>query len=246
MAEEHSAPGTAPGLRHIAIIMDGNGRWAQQRGEGRVYGHTHGARALSGVIRRAAWHQVRTLTVFAFSSENWSRPPGEVRALMRLFDQCLRSELRDLHEHGIRVNFIGERSRFDAVLRRHMDRVERITAGNSRLTLNIAVNYGGRWDVINACRRVCSRVCAGELAADQVSGELFQQELSIAEDVDLIIRTGGEKRISNFLLYQMAYAEIYFTDLLWPDFNEQAVDEAIAFYRGRQRRFGHTSEQLDR
>lgn len=230
--------------RHIAIIMDGNGRWAQMRGKDRVYGHSNGARALTKVIKRAIFHQIEILTVFAFSSENWNRPDGEVNALMHLFAKCLRSELRNLYENKIKVNFIGDLGRFNSILQKHMRKVMEITGSNHRIVLNVAVNYGGRWDVLNACRSLCSKVQTGELSVEQIGDDMFKDQLSIVDDVDLIIRTGGEKRISNFLLYQMAYAEIYFTDLLWPDFNEEAIDEAIGFYRGRERRFGLISEQL--
>lgn len=231
---------------HVAIIMDGNGRWAEQRGYPRVLGHRRGATALRATVRACAERGVRVLTVFAFSSENWRRPSSEVGALMQLFLQSLRREVRRLHEAGIRLRFVGERGRFDPTLQARMAEAEKLTAGNERMTLVVAVNYGGRWDIVQAARALAGEVAAGRLAPEAVDEVALARHLALGDlpEPDLLIRTGGEQRISNFLLWQLAYAELYFTPVLWPDFDAEALDHALAWYAGRERRFGQISAQL--
>lgn len=233
--------------RHVAIIMDGNNRWAKARGLSGVRGHHAGVEAVRAVIRRAAVRGVETLTLFAFSSENWKRPPAEVSALMELFLLALKREVRKLHEHDIRLSVIGERSAFSASIQKHVARAEALTADNRGLHLVIAANYGGRWDIASAARRLAERVQAGELDPAEIDEVALDREISLAEDapVDLCIRTSGEQRISNFLLWQLAYAEFHFSPLLWPDFDAAAFDLALDDFARRQRRFGMTDEQIE-
>ncbi|MDC8804991.1 polyprenyl diphosphate synthase [Halomonas pacifica] len=233
--------------RHVAIIMDGNNRWAKARGLSGVRGHHAGVEAVRAVIRRAAERGVETLTLFAFSSENWKRPPAEVSALMELFLLALKREVRKLHEHDIRLSVIGERSAFSASIQKHVARAEALTADNRGLHLVIAANYGGRWDIASAARRLAERVQAGELDPAEIDEVALDREISLAEDapVDLCIRTSGEQRISNFLLWQLAYAEFHFSPLLWPDFDAAAFDLALDDFARRQRRFGMTDEQIE-
>jgi len=228
--------------RHIAIIMDGNGRWAKRRLMPRVAGHRKGVEALRGVIRACAERGVAHLTVFAFSSENWRRPQDEVTLLMELFMRALENEVAKLHENGIRFRVIGDLSGFSERIQALIRDAEALTRDNTRLVLTVAANYGGRWDVVQAVKKLM----ASNLNAADVSEELLAQQLSMADmpEPDLFIRTGGEQRISNFLLWQLAYTELYFTDALWPDFDNKALDAAIASYRARERRFGRTSEQV--
>ena len=226
--------------RHIAIIMDGNGRWARQHGMPRVIGHRRGATALRHVVRACVKRHIEVLTVFAFSSENWLRPDTEVKALMLLFTHSLRREVEKLHEAGVRLRFAGDRSRFDAALQQRMRDAEQRTAGNQRMTMVVAVNYGGRWDVTQAARALTRAVLAGELALGEVSESSLAKHLELADlpEPDLLIRSGGEQRISNFLLWQMAYTELYFTSTLWPDFRVDDLDQAIHWFAERDRRFG--------
>jgi len=228
--------------RHIAIIMDGNGRWAKRRLMPRVAGHRKGVEALRGVIRACAERGVANLTVFAFSSENWRRPQDEVTLLMELFMRALENEVAKLHENGIRFRVIGDLSRFSERIQTLICDAEALTRDNTRLVLTVAANYGGRWDVVQAVKKLM----ASNLDAADVSEEMLAQQLSMADmpEPDLFIRTGGEQRISNFLLWQLAYTELYFTEALWPDFDNAALDAAIASYRARERRFGRTSEQV--
>jgi undecaprenyl diphosphate synthase len=228
--------------RHVAIIMDGNGRWARKRFLPRVAGHTRGVEAVRGTIRAAIERGVEYLTLFAFSSENWRRPIEEVSFLMQLFIKSLQKEVSRLHENGIRFRVIGDRSRFEPVLVKAIEAAEELTAGNTRLHLTVAANYGGRWDVLSAVNRVLAR----QPGLTEIDEKAIDAELSMnfAPEPDLFIRTGGEKRISNFLLWQLAYTEFFFTDALWPDFDGKALDQAIASYQDRERRFGRTSEQL--
>ena len=228
--------------RHIAIIMDGNGRWAKRRLMPRVAGHRKGVEALRGVIRACAERGVSHLTVFAFSSENWRRPQEEVTLLMELFMRALENEVARLHENDIRFRVIGDLSGFSARIQALIRDAEALTRDNTRLTFTVAANYGGRWDIVQAVKKL---IAAG-VAAQDVDETALVQQLSMAEapEPDLFIRTGGEQRISNFLLWQLAYTELYFTDALWPDFDAAALDEAIASYRARERRFGRTSEQV--
>ena len=228
--------------RHIAIIMDGNGRWAKKRLMPRVAGHRKGVEALRGVIRSCAERGVSHLTVFAFSSENWRRPQEEVTLLMELFMRALENEVARLHENEIRFRVIGDLSGFSERIQNLIRDAEALTRDNTRLTFTVAANYGGRWDVVQATRKLI----ASGMAADDVTEAALSQHLSMAEmpEPDLFIRTGGEQRISNFLLWQLAYTELHFTDALWPDFDAAALDAAISSYRTRERRFGRTSEQV--
>ena len=234
--------------RHIAIIMDGNGRWARNRGMPRPAGHREGVKAVRRVVESCRKHQIEALTLFAFSSENWRRPPTEVSLLMDLFISTLQKEVDSLHANGVQVRFIGDRTPFSPKLRTLMDNTEVRTQDNPGLRLAIAVNYGGRWDIAQAARDIAARVQAGELALDAVDADLLGKQLSLADlpEPDLFIRTGGEQRISNFLLWQLAYTELYFTDTLWPDFDEHSLVDALASFARRQRRFGQTGDQVER
>ncbi len=232
--------------RHVAIIMDGNGRWASRRRLPRFAGHKAGVETVKGVVRVCGEKGVEVLTLFAFSSENWRRPQEEVGLLMGLFMTALDQQVRKLHEHDIRLRIIGDRSAFSRMLQERIEAAESLTRTNTGLTLVIAANYGGRWDMVEAARTIASRVQAGELTPDQVSPQLVQSLLSLRDfpEPDLFIRTGGEKRVSNFLLWQLAYTELYFTDTLWPDFDRQAFEGALTSFATRQRRFGRTGDQL--
>ncbi|WP_181358870.1 polyprenyl diphosphate synthase [Pseudothauera lacus] len=229
--------------RHIAIIMDGNGRWARKRLMPRVAGHSRGVEAVRAVIRACMERGVGYLTLFAFSSENWRRPADEVSFLMQLFMRSLQKEVDRLHQNGIRFRVVGDLARFDTKLVDMIRNAEALTAANERLTLTVAANYGGRWDIMQAVNRLHARdpQRAGAYTEEDLAAELA---MAYAPEPDLFIRTGGEQRISNFLLWQLAYAELHFTDTLWPDFDAAALDLAIASYRKRERRFGRTSEQV--
>ncbi len=236
-------PTTAAIPRHVAIIMDGNGRWAKKRFLPRAAGHKSGLEAVREAIKSCIARNIEYLTLFAFSSENWRRPAEEVSFLMNLFLSALENEVTRLHENKVRLRVIGDLSRFDAKLVDMIRRGEALTAHNKRLTLTIAANYGGRWDIMQATSRML--VAHPEKRADFTEADLTPYlSMAYAPEPDLFIRTGGEQRISNFLLWQLAYSEFYFTDLLWPEFNAAALDEAIASYQNRERRFGRTSEQL--
>ncbi len=236
-------PATSAVPRHIAIIMDGNGRWASQRFLPRVAGHRRGGEAVRAAVRACAERGVEYLTLFAFSSENWRRPEDEVSVLKQLFRAALEQEVEKLHEAGIRLRVVGNVAPFGEATVELVRRGEALTAGNTRLTLTIAANYGGRWDLLQAVNAMVR--AHPERAGAYVQADLAPYlALAYAPEPDLFIRTGGEQRISNFLLWQLAYSELYFTDLLWPDFDAAALDAAIASYRRRERRFGRTSEQL--
>jgi undecaprenyl diphosphate synthase len=241
-----SIPAPADVPRHVAIIMDGNGRWAKQRHLPRFAGHKRGVEAVRGIVKACAARGVGYLTLFAFSSENWRRPHDEVALLMQLFMGALEHEVQKLHRNGIRLKVIGERSAFDPKIQALVAAGEALTGGNAGLTLTIAANYGGRWDMLQAMSRLArerpQKVAAG-IAETDLAPFL---SMSHAPEPDLFIRTGGEQRISNFMLWQLAYTELYFTDALWPDFDGAALDAAFASYRRRERRFGRTSEQLAR
>ncbi|HYI87333.1 MAG TPA: polyprenyl diphosphate synthase [Burkholderiales bacterium] len=229
--------------RHVAIIMDGNGRWAQRRRLPRIAGHRRGAEAVRATVRACADRGISYLTLFAFSSENWRRPAEEVALLLKLFKSALQNEVDKLHANGVRLKVVGDTSRFDPKLRKLIERGEELTAGNRALTLTIAANYGGRWDILQAVNRwVRENPSVGEIGENALAPYLA---MSYAPEPDLFIRTGGEQRISNFLLWQLAYTELYFTESLWPDFDAAALDLAITSYRSRERRFGRTSEQLE-
>jgi len=232
--------------QHVAIVMDGNGRWARQRNLPRTAGHREGVKSVRAVVEESVRQGVLALTLFAFSSENWRRPKSEVNLLMELFMSALRAEVRRLDENGVRLCVIGERSGFPERLQLRIAEAEQRTAGNDRLVLQIAANYGGRWDITQAARHLAAEVAAGRLAPEDIDEDALAARLSFPDLVnpDLFIRTGGEKRLSNFLLWQSAYTELYFTDLMWPDFGAQAYREALADFAGRQRRFGLTGEQV--
>ncbi|MDI1301061.1 MAG: polyprenyl diphosphate synthase [bacterium] len=240
-----SLSGSLP--RHVAIIMDGNNRWAKLRGQPGPEGHRAGEQAVHRIVEHAARSGIEVLTVFAFSSENWRRPENEVAALMGLFLEALTKKVNELHQNGIRLRFIGDLSRFSVALQAGMQAAVDKTQGNVRMTLVIAVNYGGQWDMAHAAQRLASEVLAGRLAVKEITPERMGHFVQMADlpPVDLLIRTGGEMRISNFLLWQTAYAEFYFTEALWPDFDGAELDRALADYAGRQRRFGRTSEQVE-
>jgi undecaprenyl diphosphate synthase len=242
-------PTRAPGTpRHVAVIMDGNGRWASRRAMPRHVGHRAGVKAVRAVVEGCARRGVEALTLFAFSSENWGRPADEVSRLMQLFVEAMDREINQLHANGIRVRFIGDLATLEPGLRELITKAETLTASNPNLALYIALSYGGRWDIAQAARRLAERVRAGALEPEGVDEQALDAELALhgAPEPDLFIRTGGEQRISNFLLWQLAYTELYFTPTLWPDFDESALDAAIASYRARERRFGRTSEQLQK
>jgi undecaprenyl diphosphate synthase len=232
--------------KHIAIIMDGNGRWAKKRKRPRSMGHQAGLKALRGCIEQCGQLGIETLTVFAFSSENWNRPSGEVSRLMELFFRALNKEALEMHDNGICIRFVGDKSAFKPAIQQKMVEAEILTANNKRMVANIAVNYGGRWDITQAAKRMAKAVSEGRLLAGDISEARFEQYLALAKspDPDLFIRTGGETRISNFLLWQSAYTEFYFSSALWPDFDRQELEKAIEAYKTRERRFGQTSEQL--
>ncbi|RMD78956.1 MAG: di-trans,poly-cis-decaprenylcistransferase [Gammaproteobacteria bacterium] len=234
--------------RHIAIIMDGNGRWARRRHLPRIAGHRQGLEAVRRVVRGCAERGVEVLTLFAFSSENWRRPPQEVGLLMELFLGALQRESRRLQENGVALRVIGDRAAFPERLRRAIAEAEALCAGGERLTLVVAANYGGRWDIVQAARALARRAAAGELDPEAIGPRDLEAHLALGDlpEPDLFIRTGGEQRISNFLLWQLAYTELYFTDTLWPDFDEAALEAALASYARRQRRFGLTGEQVER
>ena len=227
--------------------MDGNGRWARKRSLPRHAGHRAGVKSVRAIVENSAKHGVEYLTLFAFSSENWRRPDEEVGMLMSLFLEALRREVAELHKNNVRLRFIGERERLDAKLIEKIENAEALTADNTGLRLQVAVAYGGRWDIVEAARTVAARVASGEIGASAIDEATFAAglQLAAAPDPDLLIRTGGEQRISNFLLWNLAYAELWFTDVLWPDFGAADFEAALAHYAQRQRRYGHTGEQLE-
>lgn len=233
--------------QHVAIIMDGNGRWAQAKGKPRVMGHKAGVKAVRRAVATARALGVKSLTLFAFSSENWRRPDKEVSLLMELFFTVLQRELKLLDKNGVRLNIIGDISRFSDRLQRQIAAAQAKTAANNEMVLNVAANYGGRWDIVQAAQTLAKKVECGEMTSSQFTEEAISEHLCMQNqcEVDLMIRTGGDYRISNFVLWQAAYAELVFTDTLWPDFDEQAFHEAIAVFAGRQRRFGLTGSQIE-
>jgi len=238
---------TAPRVpRHLAIIMDGNGRWAKQRQRPRTVGHRAGARAVNLCIDFCLNQGIETLTLFAFSSENWQRPKDEVGALLTLFLRALEREVDELHRRGVRLRFIGERERFPDAMRQRMREAEHLTRDNATLNLCIAAGYGGRSDIVQAMRKLAALVAAGELSVDDITAERINDALCLAglPDPDLFIRTGGDQRISNFLLWQLAYTELWFTPVLWPDVDAALLSGALADFAARERRFGLTSEQI--
>ena len=233
--------------RHIALIMDGNNRWAKKHGKGSLAGHRAGVDSVRSVVQGCAELGVEVLTLFAFSSENWQRPPLEVKGLMELFAFALDREVKKLHKHNIRLHVIGDRSRFSQTLQKKISKAEQMTAENTGLIVNVAANYGGRWDIVQATKRFAQGCLDGLYTPDQLDADLLGSMISLSDQPapDLCIRTAGEQRISNFLIWQMAYSEYFFSDLLWPDFDKYALGAAIQSYATRERRFGKTSEQLE-
>ena len=237
MVKTASMPATVP--QHVAIVMDGNGRWAKKRFMPRLAGHREGLEALKRCVRACAQRGVKILTVFAFSSENWNRPADEVSGLMDLLLKAVTKEVPELHAQGIQLHFVGERSALSASMRHALSEAEHTTRNNQQLILNVCVNYGGRWDMVQAAAKLARQ-------GQEITEESLQRALALSHvpDPDLFIRTGGEQRISNFLLWQTAYSELYFCDTLWPEFDEQSLDAALLDFQRRERRFGQTSEQL--
>jgi undecaprenyl diphosphate synthase len=231
---------------HVAIVMDGNGRWAVKKNRPRTFGHQAGLKALRKLVEHCAEIAVKELTVFAFSSENWNRPKQEVSRLMELFMRALDREAKELHQNGIRIRFIGDLAVFAPEMQQKIDDAVTRTAGNRRMILNVAANYGGRWDIVNAARKTAAAYANGQIRLDQIDVDYFagQAALGDSSDPDLFIRTGGEMRISNFLLWQCAYTEFYFSPVLWPDFSPEVFDQAITAYQSRERRYGLTGEQI--
>lgn len=226
--------------------MDGNGRWANKRHLPRAAGHKAGVSATRKIVENCAKKGIEALTIFAFSSENWNRPKAEVSSLMSLFVSTITAEVKKLDKKNVRVRFIGDRTRFSEKLQQSIEKSEELTRDNTGLQLNIAANYGGRWDIVNACRRLAEAVKEGAVAVDDIDEEMFDSSVSLSEmpAPDLFIRTGGEQRISNFLIWQLAYSELYFIDTLWPDFSGEDFEASLEWYAGRQRRFGKTGQQL--
>lgn len=234
--------------KHVAIIMDGNNRWAKKRLLPHVAGHRAGVAAVRAVVEVCIESGVEVLTLFAFSSENWQRPAVEVQALMKLFLWALKQEVKKLNQHNVRLKIIGERSAFSQELQSSMKEAENLTSNNNGLVLQIAANYGGQWDILQATQKIASDVVAGNIQPDEITTNHIENYLVTTPLVmpDLCIRTGGEHRISNFLLWQLAYTELYFSEMFWPDFKHEAMREALADFAARQRRFGKTSEQIER
>jgi len=249
-ADDGGANGAAVDLsqvpRHVAVVMDGNGRWAKRRHLPRIAGHKVGVDSVRNLVRACRRRGVEVLTLFAFSSENWKRPQDEVGALMELFILALKREAKDLNKNNVHLRVIGELDGFPAKLQKQIAAAEALTANNDGLQLLVAANYGGRWDIAQAARSLAADVAAGTLAADAIDEQLLGSRMALKDwpDPDLFIRTSGEQRISNFLLWQLAYAELYFTETLWPDFDNDAFDDALQWYAQRQRRFGLTGAQL--
>ncbi|WP_423907963.1 polyprenyl diphosphate synthase [Candidatus Spongiihabitans sp.] len=232
--------------RHIAVIMDGNGRWAKQRGLPRVAGHRQGVEIIKSMVQTCGQRGIPYLTLFAFSRENWKRPSTEVTLLLELLASTLENELLGLHEHRIRLRIIGDLSRFPQRLQQAITDADELTRNNKALNLTIAINYGGKWDLLEACKSIVELVEQGEIPSASITPELIESQLCTHElpEPDFFIRTGGEQRISNFLLWQLAYTELYFTHIYWPDFNQACFDKALQTFANRQRRFGKTSAQI--
>lgn len=248
MAKKNVQSGDKGNLpKHIAIIMDGNGRWAKHRGLPRIAGHRAGVKALQNIVNFSATEGIDVLTVYAFSSENWKRPRTEVSMLMELFNTSLRQRFRDLHDNNVRLRFIGDLSLFPARLRKSMADAGNLTTNNTGLELVIAVNYGGRWDITNAFKVLNKKISDNSINIEDINEALIGEFMCLSDlpEPDLFIRTGGEKRISNYLLWQLAYTELYFDDCLWPDFGTESMQKALEWYAGRERRFGRTSEQIE-
>lgn len=233
--------------KHVAIVMDGNGRWAAQRGLLRIEGHRAGVDSVKTIIRCCLHHGIAILSLFAFSSENWARPLNEVDFLMQLFLQALKKEVDELHQHGVSLRFTGCRQALSVSLQHEMEQAEQLTSMNNKLILNIVINYGGRWEIVDAVKSISAKVQAGVVSIDEIDDALFASHLDTHDlpDPDLFIRTSGEQRISNFFLWQLAYTELYFSTVHWPDFNEIEFEQALISFKQRERRFGKLSQQLD-
>lgn len=240
-------PASSQVPRHIAVILDGNGRWAKGRGLPRIAGHRKGVEMVREIVAGCGERGVEYLTLFAFSSENWRRPELEVKLLMELFSIALDSEVAKLHANGIRFRVVGDLTPFGKGLRAKIEKAEKLTENNSKLTLIVAANYGGRWDIAQAAQKLAVRAVAGEIDARDITPDSLEPFLSLhgVPEPDLFIRTGGEQRVSNFLLWQLAYTELYFTPVLWPDFDRTQLEAALLSYAGRQRRFGRTGDQVE-
>lgn len=234
--------------KHVAIIMDGNGRWAQKKGSARIVGHKAGVETVRSVIQTCVEKGIEVVTLFAFSSENWRRPEKEVSLLMSLFLAALQREVKKLNKNDVQLRIVGDVSAFDKKIQEQIIKAEALTKENKTLVLNIAANYGGQWDITQSVKSLAEKIEAGELKAENITSDLINQNLSMNDlpEPDLFIRTGGEKRISNFLIWQLAYSELYFTDTLWPDFDQEEFEKALDSFAGRQRRFGHTGEQIEK
>ncbi|RJX71718.1 isoprenyl transferase [Vibrio sinensis] len=232
--------------KHIAVIMDGNGRWAKAQGKPRVFGHKNGVAAVRRTISGAAKLGIKAVTLFAFSSENWRRPEDEVGVLMELFITVLSTEVKKLHKNNLRLRVIGDKTRFNERLQKKIAQAEALTVDNTGMVINIAANYGGKWDILEATKQIAEKVALGQLSTNDISEELITEHLTMADlpEVDLLIRTSGECRISNFMLWQLAYAEMYFTPIYWPEFTEESLIEAVTWFINRERRFGCTGEQV--
>jgi len=232
--------------KHIAIIMDGNGRWAKQRLQPRFMGHRAGVKSVEKIVKHCVKREIEALSLFAFSSENWRRPTKEVNLLMELFAVALKQQTKRIHANNARLRIIGDISMFSSSLQKQINEAHLLTAANTGLTINVAANYGGKWDVTQSVRQLAQQVKAGDLDPEEITEEDIAKQLTTADipEPDLFIRTGGEQRVSNFMLWQLAYTEFYFTEALWPDFDEAALDIAIDSFSQRERRFGKTSEQL--
>ncbi len=246
-SELHPLPGPGGMPQHVAVIMDGNGRWARRRGMPRIAGHRQGVERVRDLVKACGDHGIPHLTLFAFSSENWRRPEQEVRLLMDLFLTALDREVQKLHENRVRFRVIGDIERFGPKIGARIRQAQHLTENNTALTLTVAANYGGRWDIAQAAAELARRALAGEIRPEDITAESLNPFLSLrdAPEPDLFIRTGGEQRISNFLLWQLAYTELYFTPVLWPDFDQAQFELALRSFAGRERRFGMTGEQID-
>lgn len=232
---------------HVVIIMDGNGRWAKRRGLPRIAGHKAGIDSLRKIVQQCVRREIPALTVYAFSSENWKRPENEVNLLLKLFISSLEKEIRNLHDNNVKLRFIGDCSAFPESLQNSISSAHELTRNNTGLKFNVAINYGGRWDITEAVRKIAIDIYAGKMSIDDISEETLDSRICLSElpSPDLFIRTGGEMRVSNFLLWQIAYTELYFCDSLWPDFDETEFEKALRWYAGRERRFGSISEQVN-
>lgn len=232
--------------KHVAVIMDGNGRWAKAKGKPRVFGHKAGVKAVRETVSVAAKLKLKALTLFAFSSENWQRPKAEINVLMELFITVLKREVRKLNKNNIQLRVIGNLDAFSDDLQSKIKEAEKLTVNNTGLVLNIAANYGGQWDILEATKKIACKVKNNQINIEQINNEFFTQHLTMSDlpPVDLLIRTSGEKRISNFMLWQLAYAEFYFVNQFWPDFNQNSFIDAVTWYVKRERRFGVTGEQI--